>query len=120
MLGVAVLWPLMVGVTGVSTFFLVQNACTINAALHTSFVTPILLTCVTYISALLVRLTVQWEDWHPRLITNVGGMRHATLLVERVRFRFPMHDFHTPHHSEQWYTVGPILAWRIGRLVPIW
>ena len=69
--GLAVVWPLMVGGTAAATYLIVVNNDLIIQRLGFGFAPLVMLSLISVISNLLCTMSVLIEGWHPRARTNV-------------------------------------------------
>ena len=69
--GVLVLWPAMVAMTAVASYYILHNVDKIDGLVGSSFAATAMLSCVNIVGAQCVMYTVAFERWHPRHVTKV-------------------------------------------------
>lgn len=72
-----VLWPAMVAMTAVASYFILKNLDKINGLVGSSFASTALLSCVNIVGAQCVYYSVIFEQWHPRQVTRVSACSRA-------------------------------------------
>ena len=71
-MGLLVLWPALVAMTAVASYFILRNVDRIDGLVGSSFAATALLSCVNIVCAQCVLYSVAFEAWHPRQVTNVS------------------------------------------------
>lgn len=72
MLCILVIWPVLMAVTGFTTYIAVVYSVPINVASNFSYMSAILVTCVNIAGSKLVTKTTEMEGWTSRTQIKVG------------------------------------------------
>ena len=62
----AVLWPMMMGLIGITTYLAIIYSSQISKACHTSYAPSVLVTATNIVGSMLAKSTVELEEWAPR------------------------------------------------------
>ena len=63
---IAVLWPLMMGLTGSTSYVAIVYSSTINKVCRLSYASSVMVAAVNIAGSTLVKITVELEGWAPR------------------------------------------------------
>lgn len=72
-LSLSLLWPTLMGLTGLATYMAVVHSSKINAACGLSYMSSLIVTGVNIAGSALVTATVDLEGWAPRSQVKVGS-----------------------------------------------
>lgn len=71
LIGTLVFWPITVCLTAAAMFYAIERGETINEYFGFSFAQSITITLISLAGQFLVRSTVKYEGWHPRVAQQV-------------------------------------------------
>lgn len=71
MIGTAILWPVTVAITAAALYYIIDRGDDLNEYFGSGYAQSIAITLVSIASQTLVRSTVKYEGWHPRVAQQV-------------------------------------------------
>lgn len=74
LIGTLLLWPIILIGTAVAMFYTIECGDIINDYFHFSFAQSITISLVSLTGQFLVRFTVKYEGWHPRVAQQVSPL----------------------------------------------